>query len=81
VKTGFNGLKDGQDDFCWCGGLMGWIDWVVFKSVNPLFIKTGFNGLKDGQEDFCWCGGLMGWIDWVVFKSVKKAVVKITYYL
>jgi hypothetical protein len=44
-KTGFNGLKDGQDDFCWCGGLMGWIDWVVFKSVkksggkiNVLFI-------------------------------------------
>jgi hypothetical protein len=34
IKTGFNGLKDGQDDFCWCGGLMGWIDWVVFKSVK-----------------------------------------------
>jgi hypothetical protein len=42
IKTGFNGLKDGQDDFCWCGGLMGWIDWVVFKSVKKAVVKITY---------------------------------------
>jgi hypothetical protein len=26
-----------MDRMIFVGGLMGWIDWVVFKSVNPLY--------------------------------------------